>query len=74
MDPQAIDTIHFGHTGKFFRECKNLRAPCALLILETDLLFLYQKVQEMYFANPPVEPNVETYKEVMAVLIKYDDR
>lgn len=32
------------------------------------------KVQEMYFANPPIEPNVETYKEVMTVLIKYDDR
>lgn len=35
---------------------------------------IMSKVQEMYFSNPPIEPDVETYKEVMAVLIKYDDR
>ena len=32
------------------------------------------KVQEMYFAKPPVEPDLKFCKEVFQTLIKYNDR
>ncbi|CAB4009163.1 Hypothetical predicted protein [Paramuricea clavata] len=35
---------------------------------------LLEKVQEMYFANPPKAPGVEFYTEAFHLLIKYNDR
>jgi hypothetical protein len=35
---------------------------------------IFEKVQDMYFSNPPIEPDLETYKDIMKVLIKWDDR
>ncbi|XP_065886221.1 uncharacterized protein [Dysidea avara] len=35
---------------------------------------LMEKVQEMYFANPPVAPDLKFCKEVFQTLIKYNDR
>ena len=32
------------------------------------------QVQDMYFANPPVAPNLVFYKEVFHSLVKFDDR
>lgn len=37
-------------------------------------VLLLQQIQEMYFANPPIEPDLEFYKEVIRMLIKYNDR
>ena len=28
----------------------------------------------MYFANPPMEPDLDFYKDTMKMLIKYNDR
>ena len=32
------------------------------------------QVQDMYFANPPVAPNLVFYKEVFHTLVKFNDR
>lgn len=33
-----------------------------------------QQLQEMYFANPPIEPDLDFCKDVLRMLIKYNDR
>eukprot|EP00731_Ephydatia_muelleri_P030614 Em0022g128a len=35
---------------------------------------LLRRVQDMYFAKPPVSPPLEFYREVFHTLIKYEDR
>lgn len=35
---------------------------------------LLRRVQEMYFAKPPINPSLEFYREVFHTLIKYEDR
>lgn len=35
---------------------------------------LLQRVQEMYFAKPPVAPDMDFYKEAFETLVKYNDR
>ena len=32
------------------------------------------QVQDMYFANPPIAPNLVFYKEVFHTLVKFNDR
>ena len=32
------------------------------------------QVQDMYFAKPPISPDLGFYKEVFQALIKYNDR
>jgi hypothetical protein len=40
--------------------------------LERDALL--QRIQDMYFAKPPVTPDLEFYREVFQTLIKFNDR
>ena len=35
---------------------------------------LLQRVQDMYFAKPPISPDLGFYKEVFQALVKYNDR
>ena len=35
---------------------------------------LLRRVQDMYFAKPPINPPLEFYREVFHTLIKYEDR
>lgn len=51
----------------FFHSAMNVQLICVTIIL-------LQQIQEMYFANPPIEPDLEFYKEVIRMLIKYNDR
>lgn len=38
----------------------------------SKIVFIAQ-VQAMYFANPPVMPSLDFYREAFELLMKYDD-
>lgn len=39
----------------------------------TERQALLQKVQDMYFAKPPVTPSLDFYRETFSTLMKYND-
>lgn len=58
--------------------CVCVCAVCTMHVCVYDsVLFvcvISLQVQDMYFANPPVPPNLNFYKEVFNTLVKYNDR
>ncbi len=82
MVPSSGLAVQSPRSSNMMIPCNYLPIQCTIVSLHSEHLLvmqyihivLFEQVQEMYFADPPIEPDLDTFKDVIRMLIKYNDR